>query len=71
MRLLSRNIEISRFYEHFKKFREICFARIFAKFKYFAKKFILTESPDHVSRMISTSIFAVFLRQHLRLETFY
>ena len=44
MLLLSRNISISRFYEHFKKFREICFARIFAKFKYLAKQFILTES---------------------------
>ena len=34
-------------YEHF-IFREICFARIFVKFKYLAKNFILTESPDHV-----------------------
>ena len=34
--------------EHFKKFREICFARVFSKFKYLAKKFILTESSDHV-----------------------
>ena len=24
------------------------FARIFSKFKYLAKQFILTESPDHV-----------------------
>ena len=27
-------------------------SRIFAKFKYFAKKIILTESPDHVLKMI-------------------
>ena len=39
---------LSRFYEHFKKFREICLTRIFAKFKYFAKKIILTESLDQV-----------------------
>ena len=41
--LLSQNIQISRFYEHFKKFheicfcsyfREICFCSIFAKFEY-------------------------------------
>ena len=38
MLLLSRNIAIFRFYEHFKKFREICFARIFAKFTCLAKK---------------------------------
>ena len=30
-----------------KEFREICFARIVAKFKYLAEKFIFTESPDH------------------------
>ena len=36
------------FNEHFKKFPEICFAQISAKFKYFAKQFLLTESPDHV-----------------------
>ena len=48
MLLLSRNISISRFYEPFKKFREICFARIFAKFKYLAKQFILTESSGHM-----------------------
>ena len=48
MQLLPRNIQISRFYEHFKKFREICFAHIFAKFKYFAKQLILTEPPDNV-----------------------
>ena len=30
------------------KFNEICFAHNSAKFKYFAKQFILTESPDHV-----------------------
>ena len=48
MLLLSRNISISRFYEHFKKFHENCFARIFAKFKYLMKKFILTESPGHM-----------------------
>ena len=48
MLLLWRNISISRFYEHLKKFREICFARIFAKFTYLAKKNILTESPGHM-----------------------
>ena len=48
MLLLSRNISISRFYEHFKKFREICFARIFAKFKYLAKQFILMEFSGHM-----------------------
>ena len=48
MLLLSQNISISRFCEHFKKFREICFARIFAKFQYLAKKFILTESSGHM-----------------------
>ena len=36
------------FYEHFKEFRKICFSHISAKFKYFAKQFILKESPDHV-----------------------
>ena len=36
------------FYEHFKNFAKSVFAHIFAKFKYFAKQFILTESPDHV-----------------------
>ena len=35
-------------YEHFKKFAKSVFARISAKFKYLAKQFILTESPDHV-----------------------
>ena len=29
-------------------FAKFVFARIFANFKYLAKKFILTESPDHV-----------------------
>ena len=28
------------------------FARIFAKFKYLGKEFILTESPDHMVKMI-------------------
>ena len=36
--------EISRFYEHFKKFREICFAHIFAKFEYFTKVIIYSKS---------------------------
>ena len=36
------------FYEHFKKFREICFAHIFAKFEYFAKVIIYSKSPDYV-----------------------
>ena len=31
-----------------KKFREICFAHIFAKFEYFAKVIIYSKSPDHV-----------------------
>ena len=46
--LLLRNIQISRSYEHFKKFREICFAHIFAKFEYFVKIIIYSKSPDHV-----------------------
>ena len=29
IQLLSQNIQISRFYEHFKKFREICFCSYF------------------------------------------
>ena len=29
-------------------FKKSVFAHIFAKFKYFAKSFIPTESPDHV-----------------------
>ena len=33
---------------NFAKFAQICFASIFAKFKYLAKKIILPESPDHV-----------------------
>ena len=46
----SSPIQISRFYEHFKKFREICFAHVFGKFEYFAKViiYIYSESPDHV-----------------------
>ena len=31
-----------------RNFANSVFAHIFAKFKYFAKQFILTESPDHV-----------------------
>ena len=31
-----------------RNFAKFVFARIFAKFKYLTKKFILTESPDHV-----------------------
>ena len=31
-----------------RNFAKFVFARIFAKFKYLAKTFILTESPDHV-----------------------
>ena len=46
--VLSRNVSISRFYEHFKKFRKNCFACIFSKFKYFARQFTSMESPDHV-----------------------
>ena len=38
----------ARFYEHFKKFCEICFAHIFAKFECFAKIIIYSKSPDHV-----------------------
>ena len=48
MLLLSQNISISRFYEHLKRFREICFAHIFAKCTYLAKEFILMESPGHM-----------------------
>ena len=53
MKLLLRNVQISRFYEHFKKFPKSVFAHILAKFKYFAKHFILTESPDHVLQIFS------------------
>ena len=31
-----------------RNFAKSVFAHIFAKFKYFAKRFILRESPDHV-----------------------
>ena len=31
-----------------RNFAKSAFALIFAKFKYLAKQFILTESPDHV-----------------------
>ena len=31
-----------------RNFAKSVFVRIFAKFKYLAKQFILTESPDHV-----------------------
>ena len=33
---------------NFAEFTQVCFACIFANFKYLAKKIILTESPDHV-----------------------
>ena len=42
IQLLSRTTQISRFNEHFKKFREICFAHIFAKV------IIYSKSLDHV-----------------------
>ena len=48
IKLLLRNIQISRSYEHFKEFREICFAHIFVKFEYFVKIIIYSKSPDHV-----------------------
>ena len=58
MGLLSRSILILRFYEHFKKFREICFARIFVKFKYLVKKFILRDLQITCFKMIcNTFIF--------------
>ena len=47
-KLLLRNIQISQFYEHFKKFCEIRFAHIFAKFEYFAKIIIYSKSEEHV-----------------------
>ena len=43
--------EISKFRDFMntlKNFGKSVFVHIFAKFKYFAKQFILTESPDHV-----------------------
>ena len=42
--------EISKFRDlmNTQEFCEICFAHISAKFEYFAKQFVLTESPDHV-----------------------
>ena len=43
--------EISKFRDFMntlRNFVESVFAHISAKFKYFAKQFILTESPDHV-----------------------
>ena len=43
--------EISKFLDFMntlRNFAKAVFAHISAKFKYFAKQFILTESPDHV-----------------------
>ena len=43
--------EISKFCDFIntlRNFAKSVFAHISAKFKYFAKQFILTESPDHV-----------------------
>ena len=43
--------EISKFRDFMdtlRNFAKSAFAHIFTKFKYFAKQFILTESPDHV-----------------------
>ena len=43
--------EISKFRDvlnTLRNFEKSVFAHISAKFKYFAKQFILTESPDHV-----------------------
>ena len=43
--------EISKFRDFMntlRNFAKSVFAHISAKFKYFAKQFILTESPDHV-----------------------
>ena len=36
------------FMKTIRNFAKSVFAHIFAKFKYFAKQFVLTESPDHV-----------------------
>ena len=41
--LKSRN-----FMNHLRNIAKSVFAHIFAKFKYFAKKFILKESPDYM-----------------------
>ena len=40
--------EFRDFINTLRNFAKHVFANIFAKFKYFAKQFILTESPDHV-----------------------
>ena len=63
--LFRQNVLISRFYEHFKKFLEICFAFIFAKFKDLGKQFILTEilteSPDQTCfEMKNNTVFPRF-----------
>ena len=50
-RICSYFREIFRFYDFLntlRNFAKSAFAHIFAKFKYLAKQFILTESPDHV-----------------------
>ena len=48
---MSQLYEIFRFRDFMntlRNFAKSVFARIFEKFEYFAKQFILTESPDHV-----------------------
>ena len=40
--------KVCDFMKTFRNFTTSVFAHIFANFKYFAKKFVLTESPDHV-----------------------
>ena len=49
--MCSHFCEISKFRElmnTLRNFAKSVFAHISAKFKYFEKQFILTESPDHV-----------------------
>ena len=50
-RIFNYFCEISKFRDFIntlRNFAKSVFANISAKFKYFAKQFILTESPDHV-----------------------
>ena len=41
-------LKFCHFMNTLRNFAKSVFTRIFAKFKYLAKQFILTESPDHV-----------------------
>ena len=51
LRICNYFLEISKFRNFtntLRNFAKSVFANIFAKFKYFAKQFILMESPDHL-----------------------